>query len=77
MTSVMAEDQLLRVPEVARRLDISESTVLLWLRTRKLKGYRPGGTRLGWRIRQSDLEAFIERSSNQPEEGTAKEHHQP
>jgi excisionase family DNA binding protein len=64
MTIAMAEDQLLRVPEVARRLDVSTGTVLTWLRAHKLKGYRPGGTKTGWRIRESDLNAFIERSAN-------------
>jgi hypothetical protein len=25
----------------------------------KLRGYRPGGTKIGWRIRKHDLERFI------------------
>lgn len=54
------EDGLLTIPEVARRLRISEWTVRRWLREGRLKGFRIGGTRAGWRVREEDLEAFLE-----------------
>jgi excisionase family DNA binding protein len=60
MVAIMADERLLTVPEVADRLRVSEFTVRVWLRQRKLKGYRPGGTKAGWRIRESDLDQFIE-----------------
>lgn len=59
MTTAMAEDQLLRVPQVAERLDLSEATILAWLRAGKLRGWRPGGTRAGWRIPASEVERLI------------------
>lgn len=43
--------------QVAEVLAIKEKTVLGWLRQGKLKGVRVG--RL-WRIRESDLTAFLE-----------------
>jgi len=60
MVAIMADERLLTVPEVAERLRVSEFTVRVWLRQRKLTGYRPGGTKAGWRVRESDLEQFIE-----------------
>jgi excisionase family DNA binding protein len=63
MVAIVAEDRLLTVPEVADRLRVSEWTVREWLRDKKLKGYRPGGTKAGWRVRENDLEHFIEQSA--------------
>jgi excisionase family DNA binding protein len=56
---VLTGGQLLTVPEVAQRLRASEWTVREWLRLGRLKGSRPGGTRLGWRIPEPELERFI------------------
>jgi excisionase family DNA binding protein len=55
----MAERQALTVPEVAEELRVSERTVLNWLRNSRLKGYRLGGPRAGWRIERADLDRFI------------------
>lgn len=55
------EDRLLTVPEVAAKLRASEFTVRKWLRLGKLKGVKPGDDRLGWRVRESELEAFLKR----------------
>lgn len=55
----MVEERFLTVPDVAGRLQVSENAVREWLRTGKLRGYRPGGRKVGWRIRPSDLEQFI------------------
>ena len=68
MIAAMPTERLLTVPEVAEQLRVSEWTVRQWLRARKLKGYRPGGTKAGWRIRESDLDQFIEAGAPADEE---------
>ena len=55
----MAEQRLWTVDEVADRLRVSKPTVTSWLRTGRLKGYRVGGKKAGWRIEEEDLERFI------------------
>ena len=50
---------MLTVPEVAARTRATEDTVRRWLRTGKLRGRKLGGDRLGYRVKESDLEAFI------------------
>jgi excisionase family DNA binding protein len=57
---VMTEDRLLTVAEVAARLAMQQTTVREWLRMERLPGYLPGGRRGGWRVKESDLERFIE-----------------
>jgi len=61
-------DEVLRVAEVAARLQVTPETVKLWLRAGTLRGFRLGGDRAGWRIRAEDLEAFMERRMNVPAE---------
>lgn len=53
-------DKLLTVPEVAERVRVSEATVRDWLRHGRLPGIRPGGTKAGWRIAESDLDRFLQ-----------------
>ncbi len=55
----MTEDRLLTVPEVAERMRSSEETVRRWLRSGRLRGFQPGGTRLGWRITESEMRRFM------------------
>jgi excisionase family DNA binding protein len=56
----MAEaEPMLTVEEVAKRIRTSEATVRRWLREKKLRGVRPGGTRLGWRIPASEVERLL------------------
>jgi excisionase family DNA binding protein len=52
-------DRLMNVPEVAARLGVKDATVREWLKTGRLKGFRLGGARLGWKVRESDVDAFI------------------
>jgi len=59
---VMIDEQAYTVPEIAKRLRVTEWTVREWLRAGKLKGYRPGGTKTGWRVDEADLRGFIEAS---------------
>jgi excisionase family DNA binding protein len=49
-------DTLLRPEQVAERLQVSEYTALKWLREGKITGRKLGKF---WRVRESDLEAFI------------------
>jgi excisionase family DNA binding protein len=60
--AMTADERLLTVPEVAERLRVSEYTVRDWLRTGRLQGLRPGGPRVGWRVRSSALERFLTES---------------
>lgn len=59
MISTMAE-RLLTVAEVSDRLGVSVFTVREWLKAGRLQGFRMGGSKLGWRVRESDLDRFIE-----------------
>jgi excisionase family DNA binding protein len=58
----MNEQRLLTVREVAARMRSSPETVRRWLRQGKLRGFRPGGTRLGYRVPESELQRFIQLS---------------
>ena len=57
----MAEDRWLTVQDVVDRLGAHEETVRRWIRSGKLKASLPGGNRLGYRIRESELARFMER----------------
>jgi excisionase family DNA binding protein len=63
----MNEQRLLTVREVAERIRSSPETVRRWLRQGKLRGFRPGGTKLGYRVAESELQRFI--SPSQSEQG--------
>jgi excisionase family DNA binding protein len=56
---MMAEDELLTVAEVAARVKSHPETVRRWLKDGKIQGVMPGGKRLGWRIRESELDRFL------------------
>ncbi len=64
----MAGSRLLTVAEVAERLRTHPETVRIWLRQGKLRGRRLGGTRLGWRVSEAELERFLA----DPEQGEGK-----
>jgi excisionase family DNA binding protein len=51
-------DTLLNPEQVATRLQVSEYTALKWLREGRITGRKLGKF---WRVRESDLEAFIDR----------------
>ena len=59
----MDSDRLLRVEQVAERLDISVETVRRWLRSGHLRGVRLGGTKAGWRIPESEVWRLLSGSS--------------
>jgi len=54
------DDPWLRVEDVAAQLDVSQESVRRWLRSGELRGLKLND-KAGWRIRQSDLDAFIAR----------------
>lgn len=56
----MDEERWYTVEEIVDMLKVHEQTVRRWLRTGELKGYSFGG-KTGWRIKASDLAAFLER----------------
>jgi excisionase family DNA binding protein len=56
---VLAQNRLLRVEDVAERMQASTYTVRRWLREGRLKGILPGGKKLGYRIEEAELERFI------------------
>lgn len=55
----MTTDQWLTAEEVAAQVRVHLDTVRVWLRTGRLKGSLLS-RRAGWRVRQSDLDAFME-----------------
>ena len=59
MISTMTE-RLLTPAEVGQRLGVSAYTIREWLKVGRLRGFRLGATKLGWRVRESDLDRFIE-----------------
>lgn len=58
----MNGERMLTVREVSDRLRVPEATIRRWLRDGRLRGVRLGGTRLGYRIAESDVEAFVRAS---------------
>ena len=59
----MSEERLLTVREVAERIRPSPQTVRRWLQQGRLRGFRPGGTKLGYRVREADLQRFLTQSN--------------
>ena len=53
-------DKLLTLKETAKILRVSERTVMRYLKSGKLKASKVGV----WRIRESDLERFLGKTSN-------------
>ena len=53
-------EKLLTLKETAKVLRVSERTIMRYLKSRKLKASRVGQ----WRIKQSDLNKFLEKYSN-------------
>ncbi len=60
---LMTQQILLTPSDVAKRLQMNERTVTIWLRKGRLRGFKIGKE---WRVSEIDLEAFIEASANRP-----------
>ncbi len=54
------EAQWLTVADVAERLRISQETVRRWIRTGALPVLDVGGPKAGYRVREDDLEVFLD-----------------
>ena len=54
------KDKLLTIKEVAKYLRVSERSVLRYIEAGRLKASKVGW----WRIKQSDLEDFLKKTSN-------------
>ncbi len=52
----MNDDPLLKVSQVAERLQIHPATVRAWLKNGRLKGVYMGSDKVGWRILESELQ---------------------
>ena len=52
----MNDDPLLKVSQVAERLQIHPATVRAWLKNGRLKGVYMGSDKVGWRIPESELQ---------------------
>ena len=63
-------EKMLTVDQVAERLQVNEYTVRRWLRSGELEGV-PFGGRTGWRVKEKDLQAFLDRRREQGETGKA------
>jgi excisionase family DNA binding protein len=67
----MSEDRFLSLGDVAARLNVSEQTIRRWVKSGRLKAYKPG---LEWRIAPEDLDEFLEmRSSPKPQASPSPE----
>jgi excisionase family DNA binding protein len=56
----------MRIRDVAKRLDVSESLVRGLLRTGRLKGYRHGLKRGIWRISEDQLQEYMHGAESVP-----------
>jgi len=54
------KDKLLTIKEVANYLRVSERSVLRYIEAERLKASKVGW----WRIKQSDLDDFLKKTSN-------------
>ena len=68
LEAVSHADRLLTVAQVAATLQVDEDTVRRWLRAGQLLGTNLG-SRAGYRVRQSDLDAFLDARSNRKPTG--------
>lgn len=55
-------NRLLTLDEAADKLQIDRETIRSYLQTGKLKGHKIAGWM--WRIKETDLEAFVEENTN-------------
>lgn len=67
MCAVIMEDQELTLDEVSRRLQVSYDTALRRVRSRKIRARKEG---MVWRVRESDLQKYIDGTYKEQEEKT-------
>jgi excisionase family DNA binding protein len=66
-------DRYLTVGQVAARIQANPETVRRWLRAGRLRGSLPGGDKMGWRVKESDLQRFIDEAVPGAEDDTLPE----
>lgn len=54
------DEAWLTVSQIAERFQISQETVRRWVRTGQLPVLDLGGAKAGYRVREADLEAFVD-----------------
>ncbi len=57
-------ETFLTVAQVARRLSLNPETVRRWVRSGRLRAFKPGGDKSGWRVSERSLDALINARSN-------------
>ncbi len=57
--------QWLSVEDIAKELNVPLDTVRFWIRSKRLKAYKPGKE---YRVKREDLEEFINESRTMPDE---------
>ena len=53
--------QWLSVEDIAKELNVPLDTVRFWIRSKRLRAYKPGKE---YRVRREDLDRFLEESAN-------------
>ena len=62
--------QWLSVEEIAKELNVPLDTVRAWIRSKRLKAYKPGKE---YRVKREDLDRFLEESSNRDDGSTERD----
>jgi excisionase family DNA binding protein len=55
----MSDKRLLTVKQVAEQFGVRSETVLRWIKTGRINGVMPGGTRVGYRIPDSEVRRLL------------------
>ena len=55
---IFSRTEILTVPEVCLILKVSRQTVIRWIKSGRLRAFKPGGGRV-WRIRRADFDEFV------------------
>jgi excisionase family DNA binding protein len=56
----MEDERMLTVRQAAERVGATQDTVRRWLRTGKIRGVMPGGTKLGYRVPESEIVRLLD-----------------
>ena len=62
-------EALLTPEQVAKRLQLTPHTIYVWLRAGRLRGIKLGHL---WRVKEEDLDAYLDRASSAPQTGEEK-----
>ena len=61
-------ERMLTVRQAAERLGTHQDTIRRWLRAGKIRGKMPGGTKLGYRIPESEITRLLPEPAEDVEE---------